>query len=71
MITRVAQLHGGFSDASGFGATTPALATRFRVITPERRGQRHTPDIPGPITYDNMAADTVAVVTTFMPVRRA
>jgi pimeloyl-ACP methyl ester carboxylesterase len=53
-------LHGGFSDASEFGATTPALASRFRVITPERRGHGHTPDVPGPISYDNMAADTVA-----------
>jgi pimeloyl-ACP methyl ester carboxylesterase len=53
-------LHGGFSDASEFGATTPALAARFRVITPERRGHGHTPDVPGPISYDNMAADTVA-----------
>ena len=53
-------LHGGFSDASEFGATTPALAARFRVITPERRGHGHTPDVAGPITYDNMAADTVA-----------
>jgi hypothetical protein len=45
-------LHGGFSDASEFGANIPALAERFRVLTPERRGHGHTPDIAGPISYD-------------------
>jgi pimeloyl-ACP methyl ester carboxylesterase len=53
-------LHGGFSDASEFGGTTPALAERFHVFTPERRGHGHTPDVPGPISYELMAADTVA-----------
>lgn len=53
-------LHGAFSDASAFGATIPALAPLFRVVTPERRGHGHTPDVPGPISYELMAADTVA-----------
>jgi pimeloyl-ACP methyl ester carboxylesterase len=53
-------LHGGLSDASEFGGTIPALAEQFHVFTPERRGQGHTPDVPGPISYALMAADTVA-----------
>jgi pimeloyl-ACP methyl ester carboxylesterase len=53
-------LHGAFTDASEFGATIPALAERFRLFTPERRGHGHTPDVPGPISYDLMAADTAA-----------
>jgi pimeloyl-ACP methyl ester carboxylesterase len=53
-------LHGGFTDASEFGATTPALAGRFHVFTPERRGHGHTADVAGPISYELMAADTVA-----------
>ena len=53
-------LHGAFADASAFGATTPALAARFHLFTPERRGHGHTPDLPGPISYELMAADTVA-----------
>jgi pimeloyl-ACP methyl ester carboxylesterase len=53
-------LHGGFTDASEFGATAPSLAEHFHVFTPERRGHGHTPDVPGPISYDLMAADTVA-----------
>ena len=57
-------MHGGFTDASEFGANTPALAARFRVLTPERRGHGHTPDVDGPITYDLMAQDTAAFLDT-------
>jgi pimeloyl-ACP methyl ester carboxylesterase len=53
-------LHGGLTDASEFVATEPALTSDFRVFTPERRGHGHTPDVEGPITYDLMAADTIA-----------
>jgi pimeloyl-ACP methyl ester carboxylesterase len=52
-------LHGGFTDASEFGGTLPALAEHFHVFTPERRGHGHTADVPGPISYALMAADTV------------
>jgi pimeloyl-ACP methyl ester carboxylesterase len=57
-------LHGALTDASEFGATAPALAERFRVLMPERRGHGHTPDLPGPISYDIMAHDTVAFAET-------
>ncbi|HEY6787486.1 MAG TPA: alpha/beta hydrolase [Trebonia sp.] len=60
----VVLLHGALTDASEFGATIPALAERFRVLTPERRGHGHTPDVPGPITYELMAADTAAFLDT-------
>jgi pimeloyl-ACP methyl ester carboxylesterase len=53
-------LHGALTDASEFGANIPALAERFHVFTPERRGQGHTPDVPGPISYELMAEDTAA-----------
>jgi pimeloyl-ACP methyl ester carboxylesterase len=53
-------LHGGLLDSRQFAPILPALAERFRVYTPERRGQGHTPDVPGPITYQNMAEDTIA-----------
>jgi pimeloyl-ACP methyl ester carboxylesterase len=57
----VVLLHGGFAGASSWGANTPALlAAGFRVYAPERRGHVHTPDVPGPITYSNMADDTIA-----------
>ncbi len=57
-------MHGALTDASEFGATAPALAERFRVLMPERRGHGHTPDLPGPISYDLMALDTIAFAET-------
>lgn len=55
-------LHPGGAGVSSraFGPNLDALAARFRVYTPERRGHGRTPDVDGPITYDAMAQDTVA-----------
>jgi pimeloyl-ACP methyl ester carboxylesterase len=53
-------LHGGLVDARFFEPNLPALAEHFHVYTPERRGQGHTPDVEGPITYQLMTDDTIA-----------
>jgi pimeloyl-ACP methyl ester carboxylesterase len=53
-------LHGGMCTAETFDGQTPALAGEYRVYVPERRGHGRTPDVEGPITYDVMAADTIA-----------
>ncbi|MFG1782286.1 alpha/beta fold hydrolase [Rhodococcus oryzae] len=53
-------LHPGGVDARAFGPNIDGLARRFRLFTPERRGHGHTPDAPGPITFDLMARDTIA-----------
>lgn len=50
---------GGGVDARAFGPTVGPLAEHFRVYTPERRAHGHTPDVPGPITFDAMAQDTI------------
>jgi pimeloyl-ACP methyl ester carboxylesterase len=55
-------LHGGLADAKSFGHQTPVLAERYRVILPERRGHGRTADVEGPISYDLMADDTVALM---------
>jgi pimeloyl-ACP methyl ester carboxylesterase len=57
-------LHGGSSDARFFDRNVDALASRFRVFTPERRGHGHTPDVEGPITYELMTQDTIAFLET-------
>src|SRR5512132_3152990 len=57
-------MHGGLVDARFFEPNLGALAERFRVYTPERRGHGHTPDVPGPITYQLMADDTIAFLDT-------
>ena len=53
-------LHGGFCPVETFDGLTPLLAEDFRVYLPERRGHGRTPDVEGPITFENMAEDTVA-----------
>jgi pimeloyl-ACP methyl ester carboxylesterase len=55
-------LHGGFSDSRDFAGNLDALADRFRLFLPERRGHGHSPDVEGPITHDLMAGDTVAFI---------
>ncbi|MGH2834283.1 MAG: alpha/beta fold hydrolase [Solirubrobacteraceae bacterium] len=51
-------------DARAFSRNLGALAARFRVYTPERRGHGHTPDVEGPITFEAMAQDTIAFLET-------
>lgn len=46
-------------DARAFGPNLGALAGRFHVYTPERRGHGRTPDVEGPITFEAMACDTI------------
>jgi pimeloyl-ACP methyl ester carboxylesterase len=55
----VVLLHGAFAGADSWAAQIPALvAAGFAVYAPERRGHARTPDVPGPLTYAAMAADT-------------
>jgi len=55
-------LHGGLCTVETFDGLTPLLAERFRVIVPERRGHGRTADVPGPLSYRTMGADTVALL---------
>jgi pimeloyl-ACP methyl ester carboxylesterase len=59
-------LHPGMADANAFGPNIDALADRFRVYTPERRGHGRTPDRDGPITYEGMARDTIDFIETIV-----
>jgi pimeloyl-ACP methyl ester carboxylesterase len=55
-------MHGGFCTVETFARQTPDLAARYQVIVPERRGHGRTPDVAGPITYEDMADDTVGLM---------
>lgn len=57
----VVLLHPGGAgvDARAFAPNLGALAARFRVFTPERRGHGRTPDVDGSISYELMAQDTI------------
>ncbi len=56
-------LHGGLFTNANWAEQTSDFSAQFRVIAAERRGHGHTPDIEGPLTYDVMAADTIAFLT--------
>ncbi len=60
-------LHPGGADSRAFEVIVPGLADRFRVLRPDRRGHGRTPDVDGPITYDLMAADTIAFLEAMVP----
>jgi pimeloyl-ACP methyl ester carboxylesterase len=53
-------LHPGGADSRAFEGNLSGLAGRFRVDRPDRRGHGRTPDVAGPISYDQMATDTIA-----------
>jgi pimeloyl-ACP methyl ester carboxylesterase len=52
-------LHGGFCTNDTWGAQRPAFAAGYRVFLPERRAHGHTPDVDGPLSYNDMATDTI------------
>lgn len=52
-------LHGGFCTNDTWGPQRPAFAAKYRVFLPERRAHGHTPDVEGPLSYADMAKDTV------------
>ncbi len=55
----VVLLHGGMCPAETWDPQVPALAEQYRVYVPERVGHGRTPDIDGPITYEDMAQHTI------------
>ena len=57
-------LHGGMSDGTAWGMQVPAFAEAHRVFNPDRRGHGKTPDVDGPLHYDDMASDTIAFLET-------
>jgi pimeloyl-ACP methyl ester carboxylesterase len=51
-------------DARAWSPNLQSFAERFHVFTPERRAHGRTPDVDGPITFELMAADTIAFLET-------
>ena len=54
----VVLLHGGGVTSDTWYGQAPALAERYRVYAPERRGHGRTPDVEGPYSYHQMADDS-------------
>ncbi|MEX0874086.1 MAG: alpha/beta hydrolase [Actinomycetota bacterium] len=57
-------LHGGMCTNDTWSAQMPVFAERFQVIAPERRAHGHTPDVEGPLSYSDMAKDTIGFLET-------
>ncbi|MDQ0791841.1 alpha/beta fold hydrolase [Streptomyces sp. B1I3] len=57
-------LHGGFCTNDTWGPLRADLAAGHRLFLPERRAHGHTPDVTGPLSYQDMADDTVAFLET-------
>ncbi len=56
-------LHGGGSTVqTSFGAILPKLARTHHVIAPEQQGHGHTADIDRPLSFEQMADDTAALL---------
>jgi pimeloyl-ACP methyl ester carboxylesterase len=53
-------LHPGLADSRAFQEYVSEFARHFRVFRPDRRGHGRTPDVEGPITFEQMARDTIA-----------
>src|SRR5437588_4076614 len=57
-------LHGGLSAiGTSFGKLLPALARSRRIIAIEQQAHGHTADIDRPLTYQQMAEDTIALLS--------
>ena len=58
-------LHGGLSNSDDLlQSIGPALAERYRLVAFDRRGHGRTADMEGPLHYDDMATETIAVLDT-------
>jgi pimeloyl-ACP methyl ester carboxylesterase len=55
-------LHGAYQTIDTLGPILPGLAATRRVIAPEQQGHGHTVDIDRPLTYEQMADDTAALI---------
>ncbi|HLZ69940.1 MAG TPA: alpha/beta hydrolase [Dehalococcoidia bacterium] len=55
-------LHGSFMTIELMGKLVPELARSRQVIAVEFQGHGHTADIDRPITYENLADDTAALL---------
>jgi pimeloyl-ACP methyl ester carboxylesterase len=57
-------LHGGLVTNDTWGPQMADFGARFHVLAPERRAHGHTPDVEGPLSYDDMATDTIGFLET-------
>lgn len=57
-------LHPGGADSRAWDTNLAGLAAFYRVFRFDRRGQGRTPDVGGPITFDDMTDDAIRFLET-------
>jgi pimeloyl-ACP methyl ester carboxylesterase len=55
-------MHGGVADSRSYEVNAEALSSHFHVYTPDRRGHGRTPDVEGPMSFEAMVDDSVALL---------
>lgn len=55
-------MHGAIVDSRFYDQNIEALAVHFRVFSHDRRGHGRTPDAEGPMTFEAMVDDNVALL---------
>jgi pimeloyl-ACP methyl ester carboxylesterase len=55
-------LHGAYQTIDTLGPILPGFAATRRVIAPEQQGHGHTADVDRPLSYEQMADDTAALL---------
>jgi pimeloyl-ACP methyl ester carboxylesterase len=55
-------MHGALVDSRFYEQNVEALAEGFHVFSHDRRGHGRTPDVDGPMTFQDMVDDTVALL---------
>jgi pimeloyl-ACP methyl ester carboxylesterase len=55
-------LHGAYMTADGMAPLVRGLAARRRVVVPEQQGHGRTADVDRPLTYEQMADDSAALL---------
>jgi pimeloyl-ACP methyl ester carboxylesterase len=55
-------LHGGMLQSGVFYAIAPVLAEKRQVILVDQQGHGRTADIDGPLSFEQMADDTAALL---------
>src|SRR5690348_9458579 len=55
-------LHGAFMTIELMGTLIPELARGRLVVAAELQGHGHTPDVDRPLTYEQLADDTAALL---------
>jgi len=55
-------LHPGGTDSRALTSIVDLFADRFRVLTPDQRGHGRTPDSNAPLSFEQMAEDTIALL---------